>query len=228
MRLFVEAVLEPSALDEVWSVGQRMQGDPSFPSEMVRWVKREAMHLTLRFLGEVDVERLEDVSDALGALEGSRPPRSAHRGDRIVRRSQAASRLGWIGSRRGIRSTPAAPRSSGPSPDRCGTGARGGRVSASSDARSCAATGDQARPEPRFAQRSMPPRRWRSRRLSSGWRWSNRRCCRMVLAIAGWRSWSCSIWEYHRPPGGAISREFSDAEQPDLEDREGANLRGTA
>ena len=70
MRLFVEAVLEPSALDEVWSVGQRMQGDASFPSEMVRWVKREAMHLTLRFLGEVEIERLEDVSDALGALEG--------------------------------------------------------------------------------------------------------------------------------------------------------------
>ena len=112
MRLFVEAVLEPPALDEVWSVGQRMQGNPAFPSEMVRWVKWEAMHLTLRFLGEVDVERLEDIRDALGALEGR--GRFALRVTEIgsFRRSQAESRLGWTRSRRGIRSTPATPRSS--------------------------------------------------------------------------------------------------------------------
>ncbi len=66
MRLFIEAVLEPSALDEVWLVGERMRRQPSFPDQAVRWVKREAMHLTLRFLGEVNEERLQDVTRAIG------------------------------------------------------------------------------------------------------------------------------------------------------------------
>ena len=66
MRLFIEAVLEPSAVDEVWLVGERMRRQPSFPDHAVRWVKREAMHLTLRFLGEVNEERLQDVTRAIG------------------------------------------------------------------------------------------------------------------------------------------------------------------
>ena len=69
MRLFIEAVLEPVALDEAWSVGERLRRQPSFPEDAVRWVKREAMHLTLRFLGEVEEERLADVSGALAQLE---------------------------------------------------------------------------------------------------------------------------------------------------------------
>lgn len=70
MRLFIEAELEPSALDEVWSVGERMRSLPGFPSDAVRWVKREAMHLTLRFLGEVDEGRVPDLRTVLDELEG--------------------------------------------------------------------------------------------------------------------------------------------------------------
>ncbi len=70
MRLFIEAELDPSALDDVWSVGERMRNSPGFPSDSVRWVKREAMHLTLRFLGEVDEGQAPDVSGALDELEG--------------------------------------------------------------------------------------------------------------------------------------------------------------
>ncbi len=71
MRLFIEAVVEPSALDEVWSVGNRMRSEPGFPVGAVRWVKPEAMHLTLRFLGDVDRKRLEGVMTAVARLEGS-------------------------------------------------------------------------------------------------------------------------------------------------------------
>lgn len=70
MRMFVEAVLEPSTLDEVWSVGRRMAADPAFPEKSVRWVKREALHLTLRFLGDIEPERLPDVTGALAELAG--------------------------------------------------------------------------------------------------------------------------------------------------------------
>ena len=71
MRLFVESVLEPLALDEVWSVGQQMRGEPGFPHGAVRWVKREAMHLTLRFLGEVNEDRLPEIIGALAELQGA-------------------------------------------------------------------------------------------------------------------------------------------------------------
>lgn len=71
MRLFIEAELEPSALDAIWSAGQRMRNDSRFPASAVRWVRREAMHLTLRFLGEVDGDRLEPVADSLAELAGS-------------------------------------------------------------------------------------------------------------------------------------------------------------
>lgn len=71
MRLFVEAVLEQSTLDDVWTVGRRMAADPAFPDRSVRWVKREALHLTLRFLGEIEGDGLPAATSALAALEGS-------------------------------------------------------------------------------------------------------------------------------------------------------------
>lgn len=71
MRLFIEAVLEPSARDEVWSVGDQMRNEPGFPAAALRWVRPEAMHLTLRFLGEVDRKRLEGAITAVASLDGS-------------------------------------------------------------------------------------------------------------------------------------------------------------
>lgn len=70
MRMFVEAVVEQSTLDEVWSVGRRMAADPEFPDTSVRWVKCESLHLTLRFLSDIEPERLPDVKSALSELAG--------------------------------------------------------------------------------------------------------------------------------------------------------------
>ncbi|MDE2746492.1 MAG: RNA 2',3'-cyclic phosphodiesterase [Chloroflexota bacterium] len=71
MRMFVEASLEQSVLDEVWSVGRRLAADSEFPERSLRWVKREALHLTLRFIGEVELELLPDVTAALDELADS-------------------------------------------------------------------------------------------------------------------------------------------------------------
>lgn len=68
MRLFIEAALESRALDDVWSAGERLRRQSTFPDKVVRWVKREAMHLTLRFLGEVEESRAQDVAGALSEL----------------------------------------------------------------------------------------------------------------------------------------------------------------
>jgi 2'-5' RNA ligase len=39
----------------------------------VRWVRREGLHVTLKFLGSVETERLEQVHGTLGAAVASRP-----------------------------------------------------------------------------------------------------------------------------------------------------------
>ncbi len=69
--MFIEAVPEPAARDAVWTAGERLRAEPSMPAEAVRWVQRDAIHLTLRFLGEVEASRLDAVSDALATLEQS-------------------------------------------------------------------------------------------------------------------------------------------------------------
>jgi RNA 2',3'-cyclic 3'-phosphodiesterase len=43
-------------------------------STAVRWVKAEAMHLTLRFLGDTAVDELPEISAALDALAAGRRP----------------------------------------------------------------------------------------------------------------------------------------------------------
>ena len=74
MRLFVEASLDDATLDVAWEISRALRDRPGFPASSVRWVKRDALHLTLRFLGEVDTDRepdhVENVERALAALAG--------------------------------------------------------------------------------------------------------------------------------------------------------------
>ena len=74
MRLFVEASLDDAALDAAWEASRALRDRPGFPASSVRWVKREALHLTLRFLGEVDTDHehdhVDNVEHALAALSG--------------------------------------------------------------------------------------------------------------------------------------------------------------
>ena len=74
MRLFVEASLDDAALDAAWEASRALRDRPGFPASSVRWVKREALHLTLRFLGEVDSDHehdhVDNVEHALAALSG--------------------------------------------------------------------------------------------------------------------------------------------------------------
>ena len=73
MRLFVEAGLDAAALDAVWQASQRLKTSLGEDSDVVRWVKRDALHLTLRFLGEVEPERVDDLATALSELDGFAP-----------------------------------------------------------------------------------------------------------------------------------------------------------
>ena len=80
IRLFAALALPPSALDALIGLGEGVPG--------ARWLRDDQMHLTLRFIGEVDRAAFEDVVHALGEVEadafelalagvGHFPPRGA-------------------------------------------------------------------------------------------------------------------------------------------------------
>lgn len=69
MRLFVAINLPGEVKREIWKVTEplRARGYP------VRWVAPDSIHLTLKFLGQVESEREPEVVDALEhAVEGAR------------------------------------------------------------------------------------------------------------------------------------------------------------
>ena len=87
--------MDDTVLDAVWQVGQRMRRETSFPESAMRWVKRDAMHLTLRFLGEVEEEGLVHVIEAMTTLEGG--GRLRVRLDRVGVFGGRRPRVIWVG-----------------------------------------------------------------------------------------------------------------------------------
>ena len=94
-RIFIEAVMDDAVLDAAWQVGERMRREASFPESAMRWVKRDAMHLTLRFLGEVEEAGLVRVMEAMTSLEGS--GRLRVRLDRVGAFGGRRPRVIWVG-----------------------------------------------------------------------------------------------------------------------------------
>ena len=60
MRLFVAISLPEDVRDELARLGHGLPG--------ARWVAPENLHLTLRFIGEVDADEAHDIDAALAAL----------------------------------------------------------------------------------------------------------------------------------------------------------------
>lgn len=72
MRLFVAIELPEWIKTHLKEVGQQLNG--RLPSGAVRWVRPDRMHLTLRFLGDTAVSRLDEVVAALDtAVAGVAP-----------------------------------------------------------------------------------------------------------------------------------------------------------
>ena len=94
-RIFIEAVMDDAVLDAAWQVGERMRREASFPESAIRWVKRDAMHLTLRFLGDVEEAGLVRVIEAMTSLEGS--GRLRVRLDRVGAFGGRRPRVIWVG-----------------------------------------------------------------------------------------------------------------------------------
>ena len=69
MRLFVAVNLPSDVRQDLWEAAEPLRGG-GYP---IRWVGPEALHLTLKFLGEVDTEREPEITAAIdGATQGTR------------------------------------------------------------------------------------------------------------------------------------------------------------
>lgn len=64
MRLFVALAIPEAAVQELFLLQAGIPG--------ARWQTREQLHLTLRFIGEVDGREANDIDDALAAISAPR------------------------------------------------------------------------------------------------------------------------------------------------------------
>jgi len=65
MRLFVAADLAPSAIDALQQEVARLK--EAAPFDFIRWIPEASWHITVAFLGDLDIERLGQVEVALQA-----------------------------------------------------------------------------------------------------------------------------------------------------------------
>ncbi len=70
IRMFVAIELPPDTRDALQRIINRLK--PS--SGEVRWVKADLIHLTLKFLGEVEEGRIPDIADCIGRCVQGIPP----------------------------------------------------------------------------------------------------------------------------------------------------------
>jgi 2'-5' RNA ligase len=63
VRAFIAIELPPHVLTQVGRLQTRVQQD--VPPGLIRWVRPEGIHLTLKFLGDVERERLPEIEGAL-------------------------------------------------------------------------------------------------------------------------------------------------------------------
>lgn len=77
LRLFVAIELPPAWLAAMATLQERMKqvlaADPRTRGLRLRWTRPEGIHLTLKFLGEVDASLLERIKDALAAAATDMP-----------------------------------------------------------------------------------------------------------------------------------------------------------
>ncbi len=94
MRTFIAIDLGPAIKDRLAALVSRLKplgGD-------VKWVSREAMHLTLKFLGEVDPAKAAGIKDALvAACSGRASFPLACRGTGVFPPGSRSPRVLWVG-----------------------------------------------------------------------------------------------------------------------------------
>jgi len=93
MRLFIAINLPPELREAVWvaveSLRRRFDG--------IRWSKPEQMHLTLKFLGEVEDGRVSSISQALASAASGVPAFDVAVGELGAFPTPQRPRVVWVG-----------------------------------------------------------------------------------------------------------------------------------
>jgi 2'-5' RNA ligase len=95
LRLFVAIALPQPIRDEIIRVQQELQ--PLVPRAVARWVRPDQFHLTLRFLGDVPADGVEDLKQSVGAVCRNARPLSLRAEGVGFFPNPRASRVIWVG-----------------------------------------------------------------------------------------------------------------------------------
>jgi RNA 2',3'-cyclic 3'-phosphodiesterase len=98
IRSFVAVEISNEARQQLADLLRRLQCEPGAP---VRWVRPEAMHLTLAFLGEVDADLLASAGTRLVEVVRQHPAFTARLKGLGAFPSQARARVVWAGMEQG-------------------------------------------------------------------------------------------------------------------------------
>lgn len=102
MRVFVAVHLDPALRPAVEAVRRRLLEMWPKGKELVRWVEPHNLHLTLKFLGEVEESKVHGLVDALRVVEGFAPFDLQLFGIGAFPRARGA-RVLWVGVGAGAR-----------------------------------------------------------------------------------------------------------------------------
>ena len=95
VRAFIAIELSDDVLSQVARMQTRVRQD--LPPGLVRWVAPEGIHLTLKFLGDVDPDRLPEIEQALGSACAAYAPFSLRIGALGCFPNLQRPRVIWIG-----------------------------------------------------------------------------------------------------------------------------------
>jgi RNA 2',3'-cyclic 3'-phosphodiesterase len=93
VRLFVACGIPPELRGRL----QRLQTDLRSIALEIRWVRIEGIHLTFKFLGEVEPERVASIEEALRIAAGPCPPFTLAAGGVGVFPERGEPKVLWVG-----------------------------------------------------------------------------------------------------------------------------------
>jgi 2'-5' RNA ligase len=95
LRLFVAISIPGLVRDEIIRLQQELQ--PLVPRGVVRWARPDQFHLTLRFLGDVPANGVEDLKKSVGAVCRNARPLSLHAEGVGFFPNARSPRVIWVG-----------------------------------------------------------------------------------------------------------------------------------
>ena len=95
LRLFIAIPIPEPVRDEIVRVQQELQ--PLVPREVARWTRSDQFHLTLRFLGDVPADGVEDLKKSVNAVCRNGRPLSLHAEGVGFFPNPRSPRVIWVG-----------------------------------------------------------------------------------------------------------------------------------